>query len=159
VFKLDDTETIWADSKTFLPVRVRRDIKMWPRHEQIEENYDQARYTLDITKTCGGRRYSQRIVKDGPIHNAILLPYQIRRNRQLPSDWTMKVTLPTREFRIKLVRIEEVEVPAGKFKAYYFESEPKRFEIWVSSDERHIPLKIKGVDGFNYMMVMTSYNK
>ncbi|HQJ15294.1 MAG TPA: DUF3108 domain-containing protein [Candidatus Omnitrophota bacterium] len=159
VVKLNDTETIWADSKSFLPVRVKRDIRMWPKYEQIEEVYDQARSTLDITKTVGARKYDQRIVKDGPIHNAILLPYQVRRVAELAPGWSIKVTLPTQEFRITLARIEDVEVPAGTFKSYYFESDPRRFEIWITADERRIPVKIKGSSGFNYMMLMSSYSK
>ena len=159
VVKLNDTEKIWADARNFLPVRVERDIRMWPKYETIVESYDQARYSLDIVKTSSGRQQAQRIVKNGPIHNAILLPYQVRRVPALAPGWSMKVNLPTQEFTITLTSIEDVEVPAGAFKAYYFESEPKRFQIWVSADERRIPVKIKGSGGVNYTMQMRSYSK
>ena len=71
----------------------------------------------------------------------------------------MNVTLPTQEFKITLVSIEDVEVPAGTFKAFYFESEPKRFAIWISADDRRIPVKIRGSGGVNYTMAMRSYRK
>ena len=159
VAQINDTEKIWADTKEFLPLRVERDVRMWPKHENIIESYDQALHTLDIAKQAGSKHDTQRITRQGPIHNAILLPYQVRRIEPLDPGWSMKVTLPTQEFKITLVSIEEVEVPAGKFKAFYFESSPKRFEIWISADDRRIPIKIRGSNGLNYMMAMRSYSK
>ena len=157
--KIQDTETIWADTKEFLPLRIERDVRMWPKYEQITEVYDQQARSLNITKTAGNRQETSRIVKDGPIHNAILLPYQVRRIPDLAPGWSMKVALPTQEFEIRLKAIDEVNVPAGTFKAFYFESEPKRFEIWVSADDRRIPVKIRGSSGLNYTMAMRSYSK
>jgi hypothetical protein len=159
VVQINDVENIWADTKQFLPLRVERDVRMWPKHEKIVESYDQALYTLDISKQSGKLQQTQRIIKQSPIHNAILLPYQVRRIDPLEPGWSMKVTLPTQEFKITLASIVEVEVPAGKFKAFYFESSPKRFEIWISADERRIPIKIRGSSGLNYMMAMRSYSK
>jgi hypothetical protein len=157
--QIKDTETIWADTKDFLPLHIDRDVKMWPKYEQIVESYDQAGHALDIVKKAGGKQETLRIVKQGPIHNAILLPYQVRRIPELAPGWSMKVTLPTQEFEITLKSIEEVNVPAGTFRAFYFESDPKRFEIWISADERRIPIKIKGSSGLNYTMLMRSYSK
>jgi hypothetical protein len=157
--QINDTEKIWADTKEFLPLRVERDVRMWPKHEKIIESYDQALHTLDISKQSGSARETKRITRQGPIHNAILLPYQVRRIEKLEPGWSMNVTLPTQEFKITLVSIEEVAVPAGKFKAFYFESSPKRFEIWISADDRRIPIKIRGSSGLNYIMAMRSYSK
>jgi hypothetical protein len=157
--QIKDTETIWADTKDFLPLHIDRDVKMWPKYEQITENYDQAVHTLDIVKIAGGKQETLRIVKQGPIHNAILLPYQVRRIPELAPGWSMKVTLPTQEFEITLKSIEEIKVPAGAFQAFYFESDPKRFEIWISADDRRIPVKIRGSSGLNYTMLMRSYSK
>ena len=158
VVQVNDTETIWADPADFLPARVERDIMMWPKHEKIIEVYDQAGYTLDISKS-NGQEAVIRIIRKSPIHNAILLPYHVRRVEKLEPGWSMNVVLPTQEFKINLVGTEEVQVPAGTFKAYYFESEPKRFSIWISADERRIPVKIKGSSGLNYTMLMRSYGK
>jgi hypothetical protein len=157
--QIHDTETIWADTKDFLPLRIERDVKMWPKYERIIEQYDQKLRTLDITKTAGGKESKVSIAKKGPIQNAILLPYQVRRIEKLAPGWSMAVTLPTQEFRITLKSVEKIHVPAGDFEAFYFESDPKRFEIWISSDDRRIPVKIKGSSGLNYMMLMRSYSK
>jgi hypothetical protein len=48
-------------------------------------------------------------------------------------------------------------VPAGKFKAYHFTSTPKKFEIWISKDDYRIPVKIKGLGGYNYTMLMKNH--
>jgi hypothetical protein len=157
--QINDTETIWADTKEFLPLRVERDVRMWPKHERITEVYDQAAHVLDISRPSGGKQQTSRIVKQGPIHNAILLPYQVRRVDKLVPGWSMKVVLPTQEFEITLKSVEEVTVPAGTFTAYYFESVPERFAIWISADDRRIPVKIRGSSGLNYTMLMRSYNK
>ncbi|MFA6384551.1 MAG: DUF3108 domain-containing protein [Candidatus Omnitrophota bacterium] len=157
VIQVNDTERIWADVKEFLPLRVERDIRTWPKYTRIVEIYDQSSHSLDITRPPGGK--SSRIVKEGPIHNAILLPYQVRRAEKLAPGWSMKVVLPTQEFDIKLKSIEKVTVPAGTFNAFYFESEPERFAIWISADDRRIPVKIRGSGGLNYTMLMRSYKK
>lgn len=157
--QINDTETIWADTKEFLPLRVERDIRMWPKHERITEIYDQKAHVLDIIRPNGGNPQTSRIVKGGPIHNAILLPYQVRRVDKLTPGWAMKVALPTQEFEITLKSIEEVTVPAGTFTAFYFESDPERFAIWISADDRRIPVKIRGSGGLNYTMLMRSYKK
>ena len=159
VVQINDTETIWAGSEDFMPMHIEREVRMWPKYERITESYDQGNHTLDITKTAGGDRETTRIVRQGPIHNAILLPYQVRRIPDLVPGWTMKVTLPTQEFEITLKSLEEVTVPAGTFNAFYFASEPKRFEIWISADDLRIPVKIKGSSGLNYTMSMRSYSK
>lgn len=157
--QISDTEKIWADTKTFLPLRVERDVRMWPKYERITESYDQKSHVLDVTKLAAAKGQPLHIVKQGPIYNAILLPYQIRRVEDLALGWSMKVVLPTQEFKITLKSKKEVTVPAGTFQAFYFESEPKRFEIWISADERRIPIKIKGSSGLNYTMQMRSYSK
>jgi hypothetical protein len=152
--RFSDTETIYADVNGFLPLRVERDVAMWPKHEQIVEEYDQQAFRLTITKRSGK---PDVIEKTQPMHNAILLPYQVRCFGALEPGWRMPVNLPTQTFEITLKRIEEVRVPAGTFRAYYFESVPERFAIWVSADERRLPVKIRGSGGIGYTMVMKSF--
>ncbi|MCU0650723.1 MAG: DUF3108 domain-containing protein [Candidatus Omnitrophica bacterium] len=159
VVKINDTETIWADTKDFLPMRIQRDVRMWPKYERITEDYDQVLYTIDITKTAGGSTEKKRIKKQGPIHNAILLPFQLRLLEDLRPGWSMKITLPQQDYQMTLKSLEDIEVPAGKFRSFYLESDPKRFSIWISADDKRIPLKIVGANGLNYTLSMRSYSK
>ncbi len=96
--------------------------------------------------------------KDGPIHNAIMLPFYVRRMDNLGVGWSTIANLPKQRFEIKLVSLEEVVVPAGSFKSYHFISLPEKFELWISADERKIPVKIKGLGGVGYTFVMKEYS-
>jgi hypothetical protein len=158
VARFNDLEKIYSDLRTFLPLKVERDIFIWPTQEKITENYDQENFKLNITKFKGSRKEETLILKKGVIHNAILLPFHVRMIPELEVGWTLVARLPTQEFVIKLTSIEDVIVPAGTFKSYRFQSEPRKFEIWVSVDERRIPVKIKGTGFLGYTLVMKEYS-
>jgi hypothetical protein len=158
VARFNDMEKIYSDLRTFLPLKVERDVFIWPNQEKITENYDQENFKLNISKFKGNRKEETLILKEGAIHNAILLPFHVRMMPELEIGWTLVARLPTQEFIIKLISIEDVTVPAGTFKSYRFQSEPRKFEIWVSADERRIPVKIKGSGLLGYTLVMRDYS-
>lgn len=153
--KFQDLETIYAQPETFLPLRVDRDIRTWPKHEKIREEYDQSAYRLTISKP--GSAPATVIKKDAPIHNAILLPYFVRKIPGLDVGWKFLINLPTQQFTLKALRVEQVTVPAGTFSAYYLTSDPERFEIWITADARRIPVRIRGSGAVGYTMLMREY--
>ncbi|OGX40368.1 MAG: hypothetical protein A2984_02645 [Omnitrophica WOR_2 bacterium RIFCSPLOWO2_01_FULL_41_12] len=159
VGRFTDQERIYCDPNNFLPLRVERNVSTWPTPEKITENYDQDNFTVAITKLKGNKKEESLIKKGGKIHNAILLPYHLRHNPKLNVGWTFIAELPTQQFKIELIAIEDVNVPAGTFKCYHFTSVPKKFEIWVTTDERRIPVKIKGMGNFGYILVMKEYKR
>lgn len=153
VLTFDDTETIYSDPQTLLPLRVERDISMWPLKEKIVEEYDPGNSTLIIRKLKDKEKDEEFFKADGPIHNAVILPLYLRSVKELDIGWSMKIRLP-QEFTVELVSEEEIKVPAGKFKAYHFTSRPHKFDIWISTDELRLPLKIKGVGGLGYTLLL-----
>lgn len=153
-----DTEKIYSAPETLLPVRVERDIYNWFIREKITEDYNQEEFTLTIIKKKGARQKTTVLKKDGYIHNAILLPYFVRRISKLDSQGAIVANLPNRRFEIKLVSIETLKVPAGTFRAYHFKSSPKQFEIWITADERKIPIKIQNAGVLGYSMLMRQYS-
>ncbi len=155
--RFKDNEKIYGDPETFLPLRVEREISSWPKYEKIIESYDQEKFALKIIKTESGKNYEQNFKKDSAIHNAVILPYMIRRMPELEVGWNFEVNLPTQKFKIELVGIEDLKIPSGAFRAYHLKSTPERFEIWISADERKIPLKIRGASGIGYTLVMREY--
>ncbi len=157
LMRFKDNEKIYGDPETFLPLRVEREISAWPKYEKIIEVYDQEKFALNIIKTESGKDYEQNFKKDSVIHNAIILPYMIRRMPELAAGWNFEANLPTQKFKIELTGIEDLKLPSGTFKAYHFKSTPERFEIWISEDERKIPLKIRGMSGVGYTLVMREY--
>lgn len=152
-----DFETIYSDPATFLPLKIERRIRNLGIQEKITENYDQQNFILTITKVKGKHKEEFTIKKNSIINNAVLLPFYVRRISKPDIGWTMMAQLPTQQFLIKLVSIEQIRVAKGEFKCYHFESFPKKFEIWVSADNRRIPVKIKGLGALGYTMVMQDY--
>ena len=159
LLRFKDKEKIYSDPETVLPLRVEREISSWPKYEKIIEVYDQEKFTLRIVKTESGRDQELNFKKDSAIHNAILLPYLVRQIPELVAGWNFQANLPTQTFLIELVSIEDVKVIAGTFNSYHFKSTPERFEIWISADENRIPLKIKGMSGIGYTLVMREYSQ
>jgi len=157
--RFNDLEKIYSDARTFLPLLIERDVFIWPNQEKITENYDQDKFTLNITKLKGKNKEELLINKTGAIQNAILLPFALRLIPEIDIGWSSVIRLPTQEFVITLVSIEDAMVPAGVFKSYHFQSTPRKFEIWVSTDERRIPVKIRGTGFLGYTMVMKEYRR
>jgi hypothetical protein len=158
VTQFHDLEKIYSDPKSFLPLKVERDIKTLAGSEKISEIYDQKNFVLTINKLEGGKSKKTVIRKKAPIHNAILLPFFVRLIPNFAPGWSMKIQLPTQSFEIRFSGTEQVKTSLGKYKCYRFDSVPKRFEIWITSDERRIPVKIRGSDGIGYTMLLREYN-
>lgn len=153
-----DTERIYVDPETLLPVQVERDILNFISREKIIEKYNAKEFTVNINKKKGSKEESFLIKKDGPIHNVILLPHFVRRAAKLDIGEILIANLPTSRYEIKLVSMEDITVPAGTFKTYHFESIPKKIEIWISADAQRIPVKIQTTAAFGYIMVLREYS-
>jgi len=155
--RFKDTEIIYSDPKTFLPVKIDRDIVNWFSREKITEDYDQENFKVTITKYNGSKQNKLVIQKDSVIQNAILLPHSVRRVGKLDPGYIFSVNLPNRKLQMKLVSLEDIKTGGGTFKAYHFESLPRQIEIWISADENRIPIKMQGVGAFGYLLVLKEY--
>lgn len=152
-----DAEKIYSDSKSLLPYMVERDVSWWFGKEHIIEEYDQDNFTLTIKKFKGNRKVREQVLKsDGPIYNAVLLPFYPRTTPRLEPGWSFVFRLP-QQLEAKLVSIDEIKIANDKFTAYHFISQPDKFEIWINKDNPHQPLKIKGKGSFNYSLLMREY--
>jgi len=152
-----DIEKIYSDPKNHLPLKVEREVSMWLHDEQLIEDYNAGENKLTITKFEGGRKTKEYLfTADAPIDNAILLPFSLRKVPNLGIGWSYDIRLPDK-FKVEIVALEYVTVPAGTFKAYHFMSTPYKFEIWITDDELRLPVKIKGVGGFSYTLSMMKH--
>jgi len=158
VLFFEDTEKIYSDLKSLLPLLIERTVKKLWSKEYITEEYDQNKFTV-VTKKFKGDRiiYNQIIKTDGPIHNGITLPFNMRMSEGLKIGWHFTARLPNK-FELELVSIDEITVPAGTFQAYHFKSTPDKFEIWINKGAPGVPLKIKGKGIINYVLLMKEYN-
>jgi hypothetical protein len=154
VVGFSDLEKIYCDPETLLPLRVERYVAFLFRKEYLVEEYNSKESSLVIKKYVGNKEVKEYHFKaNDPIHNAILLPFSLRAAPTLGVGWSLESRFPD-TFKISLVSLDEITVPAGKFKAYHFTSQPHKFEIWISQDADRIPIKIKGVGGYSYTLVM-----
>jgi hypothetical protein len=152
-----DTEKIYSDPQTYLPIKVERNVTLWFKKEYLVEHYDQDKFLLTIEKFKAKKKIKEYVFqKDSPIYNAILLPFYLRTVSNLDIGWEIKTNVPE-EFTLKLASFEQIRVSAGKFMTYHFTSSPSKFEIWISKDTLCVPIKIKGLGGFSYTMVMKKH--
>ena len=154
-----DTEKIYADPQTYLPIKVMREISNFMIKEIIIEDYDQENFVVNINKKKGFFKSQLNIKKESQINNAILLPQYVRFIGMLDENKPIPANFPTRSYSIEFAGKEEIEVPAGKFKTYHFKSVPSQINIWISQDGRKIPVKIEGNGalGIGYTMVLKEY--
>ncbi len=157
VTRFEDTETIYGDPRTFLPLRIERDITTLLSREHIVEAYDQKRHSVVITKTKGKNQSRLVFNKPAVIQNPVLLPHSIRRAASLNIGDTFEVTLPLKTLTLTLTGTEEINTPAGNFNCYRFESNPRQVLIWISADDRRIPVKLQGTGLAGYDMTIREY--
>ena len=152
---LKDTEELYAAKDTFLPIEVHRKVKKGIGFsDNIIEKYDQENFRVDITSKSRLRTKEFSIEKDSPIHNAILLVYYCRAMESFNKNEPIRINLPTAEFDVLYKGIEAVDTPIGEFQAHSFTSDPPKFKLWLSTDERRIPLKIKNPGTLGYTLVI-----
>lgn len=158
VLFFEDTETIYSNPDDLLPIKVIRDISKFWIKEHLTEEYDQNNFTVTLRKFKRKKVISEQITKaTGPIHNAITLPFYLRRIEGIKIGWSFVMRIPD-EFKLELVSIDEIIVPAGKFQAYHFKSFPDKFEIWINQDLPRVPIKIKSTGALDYALVMKKYS-
>jgi hypothetical protein len=153
---VDDLEKIYIDPATLLPVRAERQVELHFSKEYLVEDYSAETASLDIKKYIGKKLVKEYHFKaDGPIQNVVFLPFSLRAIPELKLGQTFYAYFP-KKFKIRLVSVDEIKIPAGRFKAWHFISEPHKFEVWISHDAERVPLEIRVAGGSGYVMVMES---
>ncbi|MEI8350536.1 MAG: DUF3108 domain-containing protein [Candidatus Omnitrophota bacterium] len=155
-------EKIFYDPESSLPYKTERtNSGLWINEYRTEE-YDQNKFTVIIKKFQGKNLVKEQVIKaSGPIQNMNTLLFYLRKQPDLKIGWhfTTKVIneLKLLELDLKLLSIDEIIVPAGKFQAYHFKSVPDMFEIWIDKNSPRIPLKIKIKGIVSCTIVMKGY--
>lgn len=159
------TDKIYSYPESLLPYKVEHIISKPWRIEYITEEYDQKNFTVLIKNFKGKKLVKERTIQaNGPINNAVLLPFYLGRNANLKIGWNFTVIVPAEikleliSIKVELVSIDEIKVPAGKFQAYHFKSTPDKVEIWINKNTPQVPLKIKIKSSIDYVALMKEYS-
>ena len=156
-------ENIYGDPESLLPYKTERTTSGFFSKEFRTEEYDQENFTVVIRKFKGAKLVKEKTIKsDAPIQNMNLLLFYLRKHPDLKIGWqfTAKILdeLKLLDLDLRLISIDDITVPAGKFEAYHFKCAPDKFEVWICKSDPRIPLKIivKGI--VNCTILMKGYS-
>lgn len=145
-FMVKDTDHVYGDFQKALPFRVQRAVRVAGRQEEIVEQYGKDNKSVVIQKTDKkGAVSSQTISSNSTLNNVLLLLYRLRIDEQLSVGKTYMVNLPTQTFTLTVKDKRKIKVPLGVFDAFYLESLPPKYKIWLADDARRTPLRLQGV--------------
>lgn len=147
-FSIKDEEDILGTEDFSYPVRVKRDIRRLGKNEVILEDYSDDRKSVVVEKAIDGKKEPvSAIKKEKELQNILLLIYNLRNSPMLDVGQTYDIQLPTIGITLEVKRRVNIKVPLGKQEAFYIESIPAKYRIWLGSDKKRIPVKIQGVVG------------
>ncbi|MFA5276389.1 MAG: hypothetical protein WC417_05810 [Candidatus Omnitrophota bacterium] len=157
-------EKIFYDPESLLPYRTERTNSGFWVKEFRTEDYDQKKFTVVIKIFKGAKLVKEKTIKaSGPIQNVNLLLFYLRKQPNLKIGWHFTTTV-LEEFKLlkvdlKLLSIDKITVPAGKFQAYHFKSVPAKFEIWMNKNTPQAALIIKLKNIIDCTISMKGYSR
>lgn len=161
VVNFRDLEKIYSDLETFNPLWVNRNIDFFNRKEIINEDYASKANSVTITKYKNEKVVSVKdLASDAPYQHVISSIYYCRKLKNLGLGTKFSLNLPLSKLVLEVKRMVDINVPYGKFKAFYIESVPNKYRIWLSADEKRLPLKVEGAISFSpASLIMTKYKE
>ncbi len=145
LLNLVSSEKIYLDVSTNLPVKVKRDVKLFGRKEIIKESYDQEKGEVEVVKGDGEEITETEVyTQEPPIHNILELLYFFPDDIDLESkqgQW-MEFNLPTQKVQVRFHSKRDVAVAGERKEAYFLEGRgARRFNLWLCQKDR-LPLRI-----------------
>ena len=138
---IETSEKIFLNSKTYLPLRVERNVSVFGGKEVIEEIYNQDEGSVKITHSNSKKR--EEVLHPGtPINNILALLYFFPKDVKLNLKETLYFNLPTQKVTVRLLSLKNISTPYGKKKVYYLMGRGKRkFRLWLDIVDR-LPYRI-----------------
>ncbi|MCF7869935.1 MAG: hypothetical protein K9M01_02315 [Candidatus Omnitrophica bacterium] len=159
---LVSSEEIYLDCETHLPVKVKRNVKMFGKKEIITERYNQEKGEVILTREKKDGVVKEEVYEQGiPIHNILDLLYFFPKGINLEEkqgEW-MSFNLPNQKVQIKFHSQRKVKV-AGKVKKAYFlvGKGARRFNLWLSLDNK-IPLRLDFISLLGKVIIRREENE
>ncbi len=153
-----DEEKIYLDPRTFLPLRVERDLDIFGKKERIVEHYSPDNGAVRIVKTARGETTDQVIQKGHRLENVYGFIYRYRLRGEFSAGARTAIHLPTADVAFTVLGLEKVALAGRQTDAYYMESLPKKYRVWFDTSPARVPLRIDGAVGFgNTAMILNEY--
>ncbi len=142
LLNLESDERVFLESKTSLPLKVERDLKVFGKKEVIKEVYNQKEgYVELINKTTEVKKST--IYQDKPIQNILALLYFFPDDIKLISGKWMNFNLPTCKIRIKFIKERILNIGKEKINTYFLIGRgAKRFSLWLDKKTK-LPLRLE----------------
>ncbi len=157
-FNFLDEEKIYLDPQAYKPLFVERDLNIFGKKEHIVEEYLTPQGAIKITKTVSGKVEEQILKKDGAVDNIYGFIFRYRQSGSFKVGDVIEVNLPTKDLKIELLKQVNIAAAGTTYNSFYMQSNPAKYRIWFSADEKKLPLRISGAVGIaNTVMVMADY--
>lgn len=155
-----DTEKIYAEPKTFYPVRVERTLNLWGRKMDIVEDYDSKDNSWRLTKKEDGKVTEEVFREDSRVQNIIAVVYFYRQMGELEIGKSLDFNFSKAKVKLRVTKIVDFPLGDKTHQAYLLESVPHKYRVWLDAGDKRIPLRIDGsLLGFgNMAMIMREYN-
>ncbi len=139
---LTSDEEVFLEAATYLPLKVKRDIVLFGKTEQIEEIYNQDKGYVQIIRQ-GNEQKEEIIRQDKPIHNILALLYFFPQDFKLEKDKWITFNLPTQKIKIKFVKERPLKTGGGEISTYFLLGRgDKWFNLWLDKFTR-LPLRLE----------------
>ena len=165
IFKSDglnfyDEEKIYLDPQSFRPVKVLRDLNIWGKKEKITEDYLPQEKKIRITKIAGEKTTTEELRMPQEVENIYGFIYRYRQSGSFKVGEQVDISLPTKQIKIKVDKKTKFKAIGKEFDAFYLNSDPSKYKIWLDASGTHIPLKISGSMGVaNTVMNIIDYKE
>ncbi len=156
VFKVRDINLSWLDARNFHSLGYSQSLREghYQRDEWVTFDYSANTYRGELNKKSGTRALSGAVT--APVLDILSALYFVR-GQKLENGKDVVFDILNREEQyplvVKIIKRETVKTPAGKFKCVVVEpqfrgegifvSKGKSLQVWLTDDERKLPVKMK----------------
>lgn len=156
VFKVRDINLSWLDTQHFYSLGYSQSLREgnYRRDEWVNFDYTRNTYSGQLAKKSGTRAISGTLSR--PVLDMLTSLYFVR-GQNLKNGQDVVFDILNREEQyplvVKVIGRETVKTPAGKFKCVIVEpqfrgegifvSKGKSLKVWLTDDERKMPVKMK----------------
>jgi hypothetical protein len=143
-FDLNSHETIYLDSKNYLPARVERNLVFFGNKELIVEHYDQENGLVKVVKSVNGKpSYSETLKQNKPICHIMALLYFFPAAKGLTPGQKFDFNLPTAKVHVEVRSLTKIKMGSREKEAFFLVGTGgKRFNLWLDK-ESLVPLRLE----------------